>query len=195
MLKKDGSISIHSDDRAFKPLNWMLPPCHIEILSWGKKKKPSDSSAIWRVENRNEVLTITVHQIISDTTHHLAEAEPGLVRSWTEPHIQAWLAGHVSEFFGSGWSLIGREADTGAGPVDLLVKDEEGAVVAVEVKRTATMNAVDQVCRYVEALRGKYPESVVKGILVAMVVKPRARELSEARGIVWMEIAESNYRR
>ncbi len=27
MIKADGSVSIHADDRAYKPLNWMSPPC------------------------------------------------------------------------------------------------------------------------------------------------------------------------
>ncbi|MBN9644955.1 endonuclease NucS [Corynebacterium mendelii] len=29
MIKADGSVSIHADDRAYKPLNWMTPPCTI----------------------------------------------------------------------------------------------------------------------------------------------------------------------
>src|SRR3954470_20837724 len=27
LVKADGSVSIHADDRAYKPLNWMTPPC------------------------------------------------------------------------------------------------------------------------------------------------------------------------
>ena len=27
LVKADGSVSIHADDRAYKPLNWMSPPC------------------------------------------------------------------------------------------------------------------------------------------------------------------------
>ncbi len=27
LVKSDGSVSIHADDRAYKPLNWMSPPC------------------------------------------------------------------------------------------------------------------------------------------------------------------------
>ena len=29
LVKADGSVSIHADDRAYKPLNWMSPPCRI----------------------------------------------------------------------------------------------------------------------------------------------------------------------
>ena len=27
LIKADGSVSVHADDRAYKPLNWMSPPC------------------------------------------------------------------------------------------------------------------------------------------------------------------------
>lgn len=30
MVKADGSVSIHADDRAYKPLNWMTPPCSLK---------------------------------------------------------------------------------------------------------------------------------------------------------------------
>ena len=30
LFKADGSVSIHADDRAYKPLNWMSPPCFIK---------------------------------------------------------------------------------------------------------------------------------------------------------------------
>ena len=29
MVKADGSVSVHADDRAYKPLNWMTPPCTV----------------------------------------------------------------------------------------------------------------------------------------------------------------------
>ncbi|MEA5118308.1 MAG: endonuclease NucS, partial [Propionicimonas sp.] len=31
MVKADGSVSIHADDRAYKPLNWMSAPCTIAV--------------------------------------------------------------------------------------------------------------------------------------------------------------------
>jgi len=32
MVKADGSVSIHADGRAYKPLNWMSPPCTLTEL-------------------------------------------------------------------------------------------------------------------------------------------------------------------
>ena len=31
LVKADGSVSIHADDRAYKPLNWMSPPCTLRV--------------------------------------------------------------------------------------------------------------------------------------------------------------------
>ena len=188
MVKNDGSVSIHSDDRAFKPLNWMLPPALIDVT------RNEDGSEDWLVSSRKETIAIHVTEVLSDVEHTLEESEPGLVRSWTEPHIQAWLASHVEMVFGEGWTLVRREYPTGAGPVDLLVRNEFGAAVAVEVKRTANMSAVDQVGRYVEALNLLEETRPCTGIVIALDVKPRARELAEARGVVWMEIPQHLFR-
>jgi len=29
ILKADGSIAVHADAKAYKPLNWMSPPCTV----------------------------------------------------------------------------------------------------------------------------------------------------------------------
>jgi len=31
IVKADGSVSVHADDRAYKPLNWMSPPCKLQV--------------------------------------------------------------------------------------------------------------------------------------------------------------------
>lgn len=194
ILKRDGSVSIHSDDRAYKPLNWMLPPCLVEISIAPVGASKWDPIETWMVRNKKESLEIQIFEIISDNTHLLEEADPGLVRSWTEKHLQAWIAEHVVEVFGEGWSLIGREYQTGAGPVDLLVRDASGIPFAVEVKRTGHMGAIDQVCRYVESLRNYEGWENTRGVVLALNIRPRARRLAEDRGITAMEISAHLYR-
>jgi hypothetical protein len=194
ILKRDGSVSVHSDDRAYKPLNWMLPPCLVEISIAPNSTNKWDPIEIWTVRNKKESLEIQIYEIISDNTHLLEEADPGLIRSWTEKHLQAWIAEHVIEVFGQGWTLVGREHPTGAGPVDLLVRDPEGVPVAVEVKRTGQMGAVDQVCRYVEALQNYEGWEDTRGIVLALNIRPRALKLAQDRGIVAIEISAHLYR-
>ena len=124
MIKADGSVSIHADDRAYKPLNWMSPPC-----------KLSDSGdGIWTVTNpAGERLVITLDDVLHDSSHELGQ-DPGLVKDGVEAHLQQLLAEHV-ETFGEGWVLVRREYPTAIGPVDLLCRDGDGATVAIEVKR------------------------------------------------------------
>ena len=38
LVKADGSVSVHADDRAYKPLNWMSPPCAL-------REEPDDDGA------------------------------------------------------------------------------------------------------------------------------------------------------
>src|SRR5687767_13011381 len=124
MVKADGSVSIHEDDRAYKPLNWMSPPCRVE-----------ESPGVWRVVNKaGEELRITIEEVLHDFSHELG-VDPGLVKDGVEAHLQELLAASPHTF-GDGFTLVRREYMTAIGPVDLLCRDGL-ATVAVEVKRRA----------------------------------------------------------
>jgi RecB family endonuclease NucS len=171
MVKADGSVSIHADDRAYKPLNWMSPPCRLE-----------EGSGVWRVVNRaGEELRITLDEVYHDTSHDLG-VDPGLVKDGVEAHLQHLLAG-APQTLGSGFSLIRREYPTAIGPVDLLCRDGDGATVAIEVKRRAGLDAVEQLTRYLELLNRDPLLAPVAGILAAQAIAPQARTLAEDRGI------------
>ena len=175
LFKADGSVSIHADDRAYKPLNWMSPPCFTtEINETGKK--------IITVENKvGERLVITVSQVIHNSTHELG-IDPGLVKDGVEAHLQELLAEHV-ETFGKNWQLVRREYPTAIGPVDLLCKDEFGKTVAVEIKRRGDIDGVEQLTRYLELLNRDGLIAPVSGVFAAQEIKPQAKVLAEDRGI------------
>ena len=46
-----------------------------------------------------------------------------------------------------------REWPTDIGPVDLMCRDRDDGWVAVEIKRVATIDAVEQLTRYLERIR------------------------------------------
>ena len=77
------------------------------------------------------------------------------------------------------WS--GGSGRTGQGPVDLMCRDEDGAWVAVEIKRVATIEAVEQLTRYLERIRLDPARADCRGVLAAQRVKPQAATLAEAR--------------
>jgi RecB family endonuclease NucS len=175
LFKADGSVSIHADDRAYKPLNWMIPPCFTTEVNEIDKK-------IITVENKaGERLVITVNQVIHNSTHELG-IDPGLVKDGVEAHLQVLLAEHV-ETFGKNWQLVRREYPTAIGPVDLLCKDEFGKTVAVEIKRRGDIDGVEQLTRYLELLNRDGLIAPVSGVFAAQEIKPQAKVLAEDRGI------------
>ena len=180
LVKADGSVSVHADDRAYKPLNWMSPPC------WVTEGVPDASAAgaemVWVVENKaGEQLRITVQDIEHDSSHELG-VDPGLVKDGVEAHLQVLLAEHV-ELLGAGFTLVRREYMTAIGPVDLMCRDETGRSVAVEIKRRGEIDGVEQLTRYLELLNRDTVLAPVSGVFAAQQIKPQARTLAEDRGI------------
>jgi hypothetical protein len=171
LVKADGSVSIHSDDRAYKPLNWMSPPCWL-----------IDDGDIWTVQNKaGEKLVISIEEVLHDSAHELG-AEPGLVKDGVEAHLQELLAEHITTL-GDGWTLVRREFPTAIGPVDIMAKDDGGASVAVEIKRRGEIDGVEQLTRYLELLNRDPLLAPVRGVYAAQIIKPQARTLAEDRGI------------
>ncbi|SDL54525.1 hypothetical protein SAMN05660642_00185 [Geodermatophilus siccatus] len=179
LVKADGSVSVHADDRAYKPLNWMTPPCSFkdELVSG-----PDGASGTWTVTNKaGEQLIITIESVEHDSSHELG-VDPGLQKDGVEAELQRLLALHV-ETFGQGWSLVRREYPTAIGPVDLLCRDADGATVAVEVKRRGEIDGVEQLTRYLELLNRDPLLAPVRGVFAAQEIKPQARVLAGDRGI------------
>ncbi len=175
LVKADGSVSVHADDRAYKPLNWMTPPCSL-------REELTDGAGTWTVTNKvGEQLIITIESVEHDSSHELG-VDPGLQKDGVEAELQRLLALHV-ETFGIGWSLVRREYPTAIGPVDLLCRDADGATVAVEVKRRGEIDGVEQLTRYLELLNRDPLLAPVRGVFAAQEIKPQARVLAGDRGI------------
>ncbi|WP_072476697.1 endonuclease NucS [Amycolatopsis australiensis] len=171
LVKSDGSVSVHSDDRAYKPLNWMSPPCW--LIEDGK---------LWIVENKQgEKLVISIEEIYHDHAQELG-AEPGLQKDGVEAHLQELLAEHIKTL-GDGYTLVRREYPTAIGPVDIMARDAEGRSVAVEIKRRGEIDGVEQLTRYLELLNRDPLLAPVQGVFAAQIIKPQARTLAEDRGI------------
>jgi RecB family endonuclease NucS len=171
LVKADGSVSIHADDRAYKPLNWMSPPCVLQ-----------EAPGVWTVTNKaGEQLRVTLEEVLHDSTHELG-VDPGLVKDGVEAHLQALLAAQPTAL-GDGFSLVRREYPTAIGPVDLLCRDAYGLSVAVEVKRRGEIDGVEQLTRYLELLNRDPLLAPVRGVFAAQEIKPQARVLAVDRGI------------
>ena len=171
LVKADGSVSVHADDRAYKPLNWMSPPCTLRV-----------EDDLWTVTNKaGERLLITVEEVLHDSSHELG-VDPGLVKDGVEAHLQVLLAEQI-ETLGAGWRLVRREFPTAIGPVDILARDAAGSTVAVEIKRRGEIDGVEQLTRYLELLNRDPHLTPVRGVFAAQEIKPQARVLAGDRGI------------
>ncbi|CAB0901195.1 endonuclease NucS [Corynebacterium diphtheriae] len=181
MVKADGSVSIHADDRAYKPLNWMTPPCTLTETTH-EESETGESIPLWIVENKKgEQLRITIEALHSDMYYDLGE-DPGLQKDGVEAHLQELLAEHI-ETLGDGYSLVRREYPTPIGPVDILCRDDKGGSVAVEIKRRGGIDGVEQLSRYLELLNRDDLLAPVAGVFAAQHIKPQARTLAQDRGI------------
>lgn len=182
LVKADGSVSVHADDRAYKPLNWMTPPCTIEESAIEDIDGEDTGETLWLVENpKGEQLRITLAEIHQDISFDLGE-DPGLVKDGVEAHLQELLAEHI-DTLGENYTLVRREYPTAIGPVDIMAKDADGKHVAVEVKRRGGIDGVEQLTRYLELLNRDELLAPVQGVIAAQELKPQARTLAEDRGI------------
>ena len=178
MLKADGSVLVHADAGGYKPLNWMTPPTAVI---------EDDATIIVRKVKGDDALEITLHEVVSDVTHVMDFDADRLSKDGVEADLQIALA-DAPHFCGEGFRLVRREWPTDIGPVDLMCRDAADGWVAVEIKRVGTIDAVEQLTRYLERLRCEPGMGSCRGILAAQVVKPQARVLAESRGIGWVEV-------
>jgi RecB family endonuclease NucS len=176
LLKSDGSVAVHSDSKAYKPLNWMSPPCSIE----------ERDDTIIATNPKGETLEITLHEVLHDTKIELGE-DPGLEKDGVEAELQQLLAARVAALRDD-FVLVRREFPTDIGPIDLLCRDGEGVAVVVEVKRVGEIAGVDQLLRYQERLDRDPQYAPTTGMLVAQQIKPQARVYAESKGVACVEI-------
>jgi RecB family endonuclease NucS len=179
MLKEDGSVLVHADAGGYKPLNWMTPPTVVE-------EEPGLLVVRKRAGRSEDRLEIRLHEVLSDIVHDMGEAAP-LEKDGVERDLQEALAGQPTAL-GEALRLVRREWPTEIGPVDLMCRDGEAEWVAVEIKRIATIEAVEQLTRYLDRIRLDPARAACRGILAAQRVKPQALVLAEARGIRCVEV-------
>ncbi|HVS28802.1 MAG TPA: endonuclease NucS [Solirubrobacteraceae bacterium] len=177
IFKADGSVMVHADCGGYKPQNWMTPPTVIE---------ESDSTIVVRRRGSEDRITISVSEVVSDSEHDMGEAA-ALEKDGVESQLQELLA-DAPQWCGEGLRLVRREWPTDIGPVDLMCRDCEDAWIAVEIKRIGTIDAVEQLSRYLERIRLDPAMGSCRGVLAAQVIKPQARVLAGARGIDCVEV-------
>ena len=182
MVKADGSVLVHADAGGYKPLNWMTPPTVVE-----EEGDPLERMIVRkRAGKSQDRLEIRIAELLSDVSHEMGEAA-ALEKDGVERDLQEALAADPRHL-GEELRLVRREWATDVGPVDLMCRDEEGCWVAVEIKRIGTIEAVEQLSRYLECIRVDPAKAACRGILAAQKLRPQAAALATARGIACVEV-------
>lgn len=182
LLKADGSIAIHCDARAYKPLNWMSPPCTIR----------ETDGVLLAKSPKGETLRVELHEVLEDRTFELGD-DPGLEKDGVEAELQQLIAARV-QALRDDLTLVRREYPTDIGPIDLLCRDGEGRAVAVEIKRVGEIAGVEQLLRYQERLNRDTRLAPTRGMFVATRIKPQARVFAESRGVECVEVTLDDLR-
>jgi RecB family endonuclease NucS len=174
MLKADGTVMVWSDAGGYKvkPLNWMTAPTLVE---------DAGDRLLVRQPKTDDVLEIRLVEVLSDVTHDMGESV-ALQKDGVERDLQEELAATPAAL-GEALRLVRREWPTEVGPVDLMCRDESGEWVAVEIKRIGTIEAVEQLTRYLDFIRRDAAKASCRGVLAAQRLKPQAVTLAESRGI------------
>jgi RecB family endonuclease NucS len=185
MCKGDGTFMVWADGGSsnVKPLNWMTPPT---VLSEERAQDGTLTSLVVRKQREDERLEIAVGEVLTDVEHEL-DVVASLEKEGLERELQELLA-DAPHWCGEGFRLVRREWPTDIGPVDLMCRDTLDEWVAVEIKRVATMDSVEQLTRYLERIRVDPAMASCRGVLVAKWIKPQARVLAQSRGIDCVEI-------
>ena len=132
---------MHADAKAYKPLNWMSPPCTVReedgrlVATNPGGETPRRSSS-----------TRSLHDYVVELGD-----DPGLAKDGVEAELQELLAKRVAALRDD-LRLVRREYPTDIGPVDLLCRDGDDRAVVVEVKRVGEIAGVEQLLRYQERL-------------------------------------------
>jgi len=179
MIKADGSVMVHADTGGYKPSNWMTAPTVIE-------EEPERIVVRKRAGASEDRLEIAIAEILSDVTYDMGAAA-ALEKDGVERDLQEALAAAPAHC-GEGFRLVRREWPTDIGPVDLMCRDGDDDWIAVEIKRVATIDAVEQLSRYLERIRRDPALASCRGVLAAQVIKPQARVLAQDRGLACVEV-------
>jgi endonuclease len=187
MFKADGTFMVWADagGPSVKPLNWMTPPTVIEEVG----TPPTRIMVRKRGQTEGDRLEIDVAEVLSDSNHDMGppDEDAALTKDGVEAHLQELLAERPAAC-GEGLRLVRREWPTDIGPVDLMCRDCQDEWVAVEVKRVAGIEAVEQLTRYLERIRLDPAFASCRGVLAAQTIKPQACVLAAARGIDCVEV-------
>lgn len=160
VIKQDGAVLVHRPT-GYSPVNWQPSTSYIRVYEEDGKlnilavrTKPYE---VLRIESNRVYCIVTCRLIDTGTFYELLD----------ESSIRDVLA-VKPELLGEKFRTIDVEKKVEPGFIDLYLRDEQGRLVVVEIKRVkASVDAVKQLVKYVKALSKYIPGEKIRPILVA----------------------------
>jgi RecB family endonuclease NucS len=159
IIKADGSLLVHRPV-GYEPVNWQPSGSVFHVQT------KADSIEVHAVRHKpRESVRVTFSEVFMVSSLSLADSgEFMLYASEEDMHRAILLKPALLE---EGFKPISYEKKVEPGFVDVYGVDKEGRLVVVEVKRkTAGKDAVLQLAKYMDAIKGK-ADRELRGVLVA----------------------------
>jgi len=178
LVKADGSVSIHADDRAYKPLNWMSPPCSLKdeltdgalVPQAGSAASPADGVETVPLEVALAFHPRTLGQLLFvRTTLRLDDRTDRFLAAAVTGILHGKSASYLSELMPNTFSMAPRYVREFAARTEFASPDRD---------------VFDGLSKKLDRLFRQAPPSI-EGIALlgdARDVAPRARSALRARG-------------
>jgi RecB family endonuclease NucS len=127
---------------------------------------------VWEVLRTEKVTGESIDTVISAKNEkelEVEEKEKELITGGfkLEEELERQISSNP-EIIEKGLRIIGRQYKTSAGVIDILAEDRVGTKVVIELKSgDADIGTISQILRYMTAVKREYPESYVRGIIIA----------------------------
>ncbi len=159
VFKEDGSVLVHRPV-GYEPVNWQPPGCVFHVGGVGRVLQ------IRAVRQRpRESVRVSFERVFLAATLDLVDAGGFALHASEEDMQKAVLL--MPSLVEEGLKPISYEKKVEPGFVDVYCEDKAGRLVVIEIKRkTAGREAILQLARYVDAVRGIVNREV-RGVLAA----------------------------
>ncbi len=181
IIKKDGSLLVHSDEKR-EPVNWQPPGT-----------KPTyhliDGSLVIKVQRTKpyEYIRVDFRRINLLTRKELADDAQAVV-SGMEEDIVAMILDNPS-MIEEGLRVSKKEKRTSSGSIDLFCRDSDNLPVILEVKRGLPgVSAVYQLEAYVRDFKRKNSSRDIRAFLVAPRIPLMVKNMLREKGFEYREI-------
>ena len=183
MVKEDRSLTVHKKDR-HAPVNYQTAGC--EVKAYVDDDRLVVESLKPKVQDH---LLVKFSKIKFVGSFELKDEEDISVAGREKDLVKMVLA--QPELVEDGLRIEKVEKRIATGGIDIFCRDRDGDYVIVELKRrTAGLNEVNQLKRYVDEMR-RTKKRNVRGILCAPKLSPNAKEMLHRNELEFVKLDPS----